>query len=1693
MKRLITACLLIVFLTACLPLGGALPAAEAAADAVPEELRLMRCAQALYDDITSAYSTAQGYRIAQFNRKEFYRDRLAKADLYNFTYDYFINISSALFNIGWGFVTGDVSRMAGAVAGMYVDEAVNFVMDSLKATAPMTVKDYIYAQAHDALDHIDLGKIEDVMERAQNNGGKLVSYEDASELVYRHLANKMLFSTLGMASEYYNKQLNEGVDGAIRDLLVKISLSEVADNIADNHFVTSTLYDAFLSFEYEFLDGIGQQCNEPCVKAWITEQKEILSEYSKLCDGSVNHINLQRTSHPSWIADDAGRWTCVDGEPCELDVVKVGSTSSRLQLYFPGTGQFENAIFAGIDNRHRAVYLDTKNDAVLCIAGNGTELNLWVTLYGSGGGAEQSASFVRQEYAWAGHWVNTENPETVLDITSNGDGTLHLAAHFAPELNFAIDFEPIDYELLYFDTLEKPFPADMRIDGNTGMLEFCIWPTDDYSLPNWLFTEFPFLSHLDEYAGSYFFTTDNPPDLTKYGWVPYEEPDALSEEESRQLFARLSETPLLAASGAGAWEGRMKINADGSFTGYYYDADFETIYEVSFSGRFEPHVETLNGVYWMYVDELNTAQVPGKTAMGQYGETIIYDEPPFYAGDYLLLTLPGAPNEMIPEMVQGEIGGVFDEWEDYSRFITLTRLTDGWGFFADPADPPSYDAEPLATAAPTAAPTPVPTRAPMEGRVIIDDEYLTVSVLGKEVNDRPVYILRVRNNTAQTLKLAVLRAQVQFHESISEEFLRQDSPIFDNEYEILTIPAGEDLTRDLLCNFLDFMVKSTDDLRMSDFLFDLWDAEGRSIREYADIQVDWDPAASIDTLFTPIRLLSSPEELSEDPSLISVKALGTYLSPAYHEGVLCKVTNNSPYRLKIGASGAIKDYTHNFFFEPTVNGVSCASPSELRRSNGGLKSDWLEPGESAHMFVAFRVDGNYVENITSASILLGPYTPTEKKGIVKELGRYVCNLSFDAANPAPAPTATPVPTAEPVEKLPKNITRLPGGNLRYDDGLIAFEMEPDALPIVYKNESSLQIYPEGSIATVVNVAVPSPTEYIDCYDFIYTETQDRYLNSIHVGIVQFPEGTDAAEWVRSYDAKNKKSGYETVAGKTARYVVLQSNTGMAITIYMDKQFNVYKLFRYFIPLSGNRILTFEYYEYADPWRQASLNAVLNSLEIRDSLIFSPPENVPPTPAPTEEPTPVPEEPTAIPTAEPTPVPTEEPAAVPTETPAPMPVDAVTPPPRGLGWVGYWMAHDESLAEMIITDNWNGTLHAQLLCLPAGDVDATLTYIDENTMRFEHDHGYGSMFGTLSRNADGTLRLDFTGGEYFEDEEATEYQGYYIGGFTFFPAEYEDMWYQTPEDAASTPEDWLGDWTSRNLDQSSTLRISGSGTQLTVDLTLGSHHYTAPADMDSDTIISVYGDDGFCCMLLLNKKLGRIAMLEVGASSDDVYDLIGSAYYGTVIYDRAIRLPGGSDNLDAVNNVGELPPTLIMPVPTEAPKSGELQPIPGKDGYMQVPVSHVDATSYILGTGDPAAYAPTRMIDGDETTCWQFSTDATKPGEAYINFDFDSPVTLDEMWMKNGFWKITDGEDQYVRNSRPKKITIYIRYSGSDAFQKMKTVSLKDDKARKDWKNITLKGVRNVTGVRVRVDEIYKGTKFKTDVCISEIMFVQAVK
>ena len=175
-------------------------------------------------------------------------------------------------------------------------------------------------------------------------------------------------------------------------------------------------------------------------------------------------------------------------------------------------------------------------------------------------------------------------------------------------------------------------------------------------------------------------------------------------------------------------------------------------------------------------------------------------------------------------------------------------------------------------------------------------------------------------------------------------------------------------------------------------------------------------------------------------------------------------------------------------------------------------------------------------------------------------------------------------------------------------------------------------------------------------------------------------------------------------------------------------------------------------------------------------------------------------------------------------------------------------------------------------------------------------------------------------------------------------------------------------------------------------------------------------------------------------------------------------------------------------PTTAPESAHTE-IPGTNGLKQAPVQSVTATTYIGENKGDDTYAPARMIDGLEETCFQFRTSVTKLGKEYIWFTFTEPTAIDELWIKNGFWKYTDGHDQYTRNSRVKTMVVDYLYEGQTEYSDAKKIKLKDDKKRKDWIRIDLGHKDNVVAVRLLIKEMYRGSRYKTDVCISEVMFV----
>lgn len=163
-------------------------------------------------------------------------------------------------------------------------------------------------------------------------------------------------------------------------------------------------------------------------------------------------------------------------------------------------------------------------------------------------------------------------------------------------------------------------------------------------------------------------------------------------------------------------------------------------------------------------------------------------------------------------------------------------------------------------------------------------------------------------------------------------------------------------------------------------------------------------------------------------------------------------------------------------------------------------------------------------------------------------------------------------------------------------------------------------------------------------------------------------------------------------------------------------------------------------------------------------------------------------------------------------------------------------------------------------------------------------------------------------------------------------------------------------------------------------------------------------------------------------------------------------------------------------------------IAGTTNAYQVEAHYAAANSYLPNKNTD--YSGAMTIDGREETCWQFSTKHIGLGEAALEIGLAPGSTVDELWLKNGFWTITKGLDQYTRNCRPKKIAVSFLYDGENYYQDEQEFTLRDDKEREYWQIVPLGRHENVCGVRIRVISIYTGTKFKTDVAVSEVMLVE---
>ena len=149
-------------------------------------------------------------------------------------------------------------------------------------------------------------------------------------------------------------------------------------------------------------------------------------------------------------------------------------------------------------------------------------------------------------------------------------------------------------------------------------------------------------------------------------------------------------------------------------------------------------------------------------------------------------------------------------------------------------------------------------------------------------------------------------------------------------------------------------------------------------------------------------------------------------------------------------------------------------------------------------------------------------------------------------------------------------------------------------------------------------------------------------------------------------------------------------------------------------------------------------------------------------------------------------------------------------------------------------------------------------------------------------------------------------------------------------------------------------------------------------------------------------------------------------------------------------------------------------------YGKLPVSSVSSPTHTSAAR--STYGPQNVLDPGEETSWQYSQERTGGNgyRTYIVIRLEEPCTVEALLIKNGFWKITDGIDQYWRNNRVKDAAVYFLYADANDFSDPVYYTFADSK---QTAHIDLGRRSNVTALLFRIDTVYRGNKFD-DVAIT---------
>lgn len=134
-----------------------------------------------------------------------------------------------------------------------------------------------------------------------------------------------------------------------------------------------------------------------------------------------------------------------------------------------------------------------------------------------------------------------------------------------------------------------------------------------------------------------------------------------------------------------------------------------------------------------------------------------------------------------------------------------------------------------------------------------------------------------------------------------------------------------------------------------------------------------------------------------------------------------------------------------------------------------------------------------------------------------------------------------------------------------------------------------------------------------------------------------------------------------------------------------------------------------------------------------------------------------------------------------------------------------------------------------------------------------------------------------------------------------------------------------------------------------------------------------------------------------------------------------------------------------------------------------------------------SYEAFNAIDLDDSTSWQFDMSSVSSlRDAYLELYLRESSAVCGVPIKQGFWTVTSGLDQYTRNGRPTRVEISFRYDGETSFTDPVEADIPDDRSSGDFYHIRFDWRYHVNAVRIRVLKVARGSQFPDDVAVSEV-------